>query len=49
MKVVLIFLFNAFGADVWGGVSGFCRSPEDPENPIYLQTGRESGGVHDES
>ena len=47
MRVVLIFCLMLLVL-MFGGVSGFCRSPEDTENPVYLQTGCESGGVHDE-
>ena len=43
------FLYDYLAADVCAGMSGFSRSTDDTENPVYLQAGWQLRNLHDES
>ena len=43
------FLYDYLAADVCAGMSGFSRSPDDTENPVYLQARWQLRSLHDES
>ncbi len=48
-EIEIDFLYDHLDADVREGMSCFCQSPDDPENPVYVHTGWQSGSLHDES
>ena len=48
MRLKSVFSIILVNAGVWNGVSAFCKSSDNTENPVHVFTGRQPGGLYDE-